>query len=200
MGDKCRDCCKPSDRADKAFCSFCAKRRNAAAAARRQRLTAEGRCDRCGAPAESNRKKCRPCLDKLRTAFVATYVAKKAEGVCTVPGCRKPPGPGRLKCVECAADVQVRRKSVYRDRYTAGLCRRCGKKQRAEGRLACDGCAKAAAVQVAKHRRLRISTGLCCFGGCKSPPDGGTLMCRAHRTLRNQRYRRGKREGVDGGG
>ena len=70
--------------------------------ARRDRLSAEGRCLTCAGPLDSGIKHCRSCADKAKRQVKENAAKKAAAGICNRGSCQNPAKLGCLKCDECA--------------------------------------------------------------------------------------------------
>ena len=63
----------------------------------------------------------------------------KKEGVC--PVCRKGiPEKGNYHCRKCIQNVIERNKIMYKKRFDAGLCRRCGIEKDDKSKVLCVNC------------------------------------------------------------
>lgn len=108
-----------------AHCIDHAARQRFAVDRRRERLQAEGTCDKCGQlPVEGAKKMCEPCLAVARAAHKADYESTKAARLCY--RCKAPVEKRRIYCRPCADVDNLKKIEARRSRRAAGLCVKCG--------------------------------------------------------------------------
>ena len=112
-----------------------------------------GLCIRCGKPrAKNNKNHCPDCLKKVREYENATRQFYRDIGIC--PICRKNKLFGQEKnCPECRAkkkpytpseeqkeNYRRKRRAVYAERVSLGICTRCGKRKAVWNKRKCEIC------------------------------------------------------------
>ena len=79
-----------------------------------------------------------PGVDGFEIIEQIDYHTRAAAGMCTRPGCRNPPRPGRKLCEGCAAAQRDRAAAIRARRKAAGLCADCGGPS--DGAARCETC------------------------------------------------------------